>query len=31
MEQTKMAYIQCSLSGIALGWFLRLHESYKID
>ena len=27
----KMAYIQCSLSGIASGWFLRLHESYKND
>ena len=26
-----MAYIECSLSGIALSWFLRLHESYKND
>ena len=26
-----MAYIQCSSSGVALGWFLRLHESYKND
>ena len=24
-----MAFIQRSLSGIALSWFLRLHESYK--
>ena len=28
-HKRKMAYIQCSLSGIALSWFLRLHESYK--
>ena len=30
-HKRKMAYIQCSLSGIALSWFLRLHESYKND
>ena len=24
-----MAYIQCSLSGIALSWFLQLHEKYE--
>ena len=27
----KMAYIQCSLSGIASNWFLQLPESYKND
>ena len=27
----KMAYIQYSLSGSALIWFLRLHESYRND
>ena len=26
-----MAYIQCSLSAIALSWFLRLTEKYKKD
>ena len=26
-----MSNTQCSLSGNALGWFLRLHEFYKND
>ena len=26
-----VAYMQCFLSTIASGWFLRLHESYKND
>ena len=25
-DKTEMAYIQCSLSVVALDWFLRLHE-----
>ena len=30
-QKLKTACIQCFLSGIALRWFLRLHESYKND
>ena len=30
-HKLKMAFIQCSLSEKALGWFLRLDESCKID
>ena len=30
-HKTKTAFIQCSLSGSVLGWFLRLHESHKND
>ena len=28
---TKKAYSLSSLSGVALSWLLRLHESYRID
>ena len=30
-HKQKMAYIQCFLSGVASGWILQLHESYKDD
>ena len=26
-----MAFIQCSLSGTALSWYIRLHDTYKQD
>ena len=26
-----MAFIQCSLTGSALSWYIRLHDTYKQD
>ena len=26
-----MAFIQCSLTGTALSWYIRLHDTYKQD
>ena len=30
-HKQKMSCTQCSVSGIGLNWFLRLHESYTND
>ena len=27
----RMAFIQCSLSGTALSWYILLHDTYKQD